>query len=101
MKAFFRLSTLLLLVIFYSCSKEELTDTESIENKNHFKGSKAFDAGQNEEEQALENKKKWVAYIAVQALMDNSESKQEFVDAVANKGAIGLEQLFSSANISF
>ncbi len=101
MKTFFRLSTLLLLVIFYSCSKEELTDTENIENEKHFIGNKAFDAGQNEEELALENKKQWIAYLAVKALQDNSESKLEFVNAIGNKGVIGLEQLFNSANISF
>ncbi|WP_299891324.1 hypothetical protein [uncultured Lacinutrix sp.] len=110
MKTIFKVLVLLLLVSFQSCSKEEVEETNLVEEKESIEGKKAFAASNNQaEEGTLENKMQWVAYLTARALLQDNPitgnlAEQDFVNVLTGgytSNVVRLGDLLNSSDGAF
>jgi hypothetical protein len=80
MKYIFKLVLVLCVFTFNSCEKEEVPVHE---NQNSFENFKRTDSSPSSTTMSpLEIRKQWVAYLTAQAILNDIEARQEFLEAL-------------------
>lgn len=103
MKTFFKLSILLLVVSFYSCEKEEITEFDTTSNKrvvisNTLISNKTTTSNNNPrpytDAEILENSLQWVSFLTAQAVLKDAPAYTQFIGEL-NNSTISLSQLLN------
>ncbi len=99
MKTFFKLSLLVLVVSLYSCSNDEINETNAIEKENNLQLNKGVPLLPPQANfLSPRNKAQWVAFLTAQAILNDAAAHDAFVNNMGVPGKSNSFQILLNQN---